>query len=342
MALLAVLLVPAVCATEVWTPQSGQAQLEDVPPDSPQGRFAHACALVASGQYGDGINMLRQLLENHPDADFAVRARYTIGLAQYGSGYYWDAFDHLKKFREDHPDSDLADDARELQMRCARETAAEDLDDGLALLEKLKSGTDDREFAARCQKIKGDLYFDARSYLFAKDEYNVLVRQFPESDWVPYCFYRMAVCELRLGEWLRRGTEHIEQARTTLDHFLQIYADHPLADKAREAYEKARLLESQWNAKFARFYLGQDKPSAAAVYMQYLIENFPHTEEGKWAAKELKRIKDAGLLPPGMEYGEVPMGKTDEESNEDNQADADGGAEDTSKGEGPGEETSGK
>ncbi len=301
------LAAPQAVGTEVWTPDAGQADLEDVPPDSPQARFSHACGLVTAEQYAAGIQMLNALVEQHPGANFAPRAHYTVALARYGQEKYAAAFRKLQKFRSDYPDHELSADAVELQIKCLRRVAAGDLDDGLELLDEMMSDAKTQKRAARYQKLRGDLYFEAKSYLFASDAYDRLVQDFPESTWVPYAFYRMALCQLKLGEWLGRGPEHIVNARRTLEHFMEVYQDHRLAEKARAKLQKARSLEAGWNAKLARFYLDDNKPTAAAVYLKYILDNFPHTEQARWAEKQMKRIREAGRLPPGMKYGEEPL-----------------------------------
>lgn len=306
-ALALVLVASQAVGTEVWAPDAGQADLEDVPPDSPRGRFSHACGLVAAEQYAAGIQMLKALLEQHPGADFAPRAHYAIALAQYGQQKYTAAFRKLQEFRSNYPEHGLAADAMELQIKCLRRLAAQDVDDGLELLDEMMSDAETQKRAARYQKLRGDLYFEAQSYLFASDAYDRLVQDFPESKWVPYAFYRMALCQLKLGEWLGRGTEHIVNARRTLKHFTEVYKDHRLTDKVRAKLQKARSLEAQWNAKVARFYMDDSKPGSAAVYLQYILENFPHTDQAQWAEKQMKRIREAGRLPPGMKYGEEPL-----------------------------------
>jgi len=307
---------PRAFGTEVWTPETGSGDLEDVPPDSAQERFEHACGLVAAEQYSAGIQMLEDLVDQHPEADFVPRARYTIALARYGQEKHTTAYRRLQGFRSRYPDHELAESARQLQIKCLREVASRDVEDGLALLDEMVSEAQSSKRAGLYQKLRGDLYFEAKSYLFARDAYDRLVQDFPQSEWVPYAFHRMALCELRLGEWLGRGTEHIVKARRTLEHFLEVYSDHPLAEKARASLEEARALEAGWNAKHARYYLDQDKPGSAAVYLKYILDNFPHTDHAEWAGEELERIRQAGRLPPGMSPAEavLPAGQQEEDS----------------------------
>jgi len=287
-----------VFALEVWTPQSGEVELEELPRDTPEARFKHACALVAAGQSESAIPLLRALIEQHPGAEFAERARYTIGLALFSSGKYQEAFDELEGFLERYPDSGLEMDVRELQLEAARNEARSDLEGGLDMLDRLAAAARSDALAARYQKEKADLLLREGRYLWAKEEYFVLVDRYPRSALVPYCFLKVAECDLQLGRWLARGDEYLKKARRTLEEFVAVYREHELKEEAERKLSDAIVLEAEQNKRIALFYIERKKrPVAAVNYLFYIMGEFPGTEQARWAAETLEGILQVERTP---------------------------------------------
>jgi len=298
----------AAFSAEAWTPLAGEVGADDLPRQTQDARFKHACALVATGQYDNGIALLRSLIEERPGAEFAERARYMIGLALFSSGRYSRAFTELEGFLKLYPGTDLTKEARELQLRAALEIGKKNLHKGLALLDRLMELAPSDEFAARCQKQKADLALLAERYMLAKDAYQALVDQYPGSDWVPYCFRKMAECDLKLGLWLARGEEYFRRARKMLRDFVKRYRDYAPIEEVRRELARAEALEAEVNKRIAIFYIECEKrPTAAVNYLSYIRREFPHTDQAAWAAQALEDVLNSRKTPLVGRLKPVPL-----------------------------------
>jgi len=302
-------------AADTWTPQAGDVNLEETPRNTPQARFKHACGLVTAGQAGSALEILEELIEKHPDADFTGRARYVRGLAAYRYGEPWDAFEYLEDFLQQHPDSSWAQEARNLQLQAARTVGEDDMDDGVTLLDRLvKQGGPD-VFIARCRKEKAELLYRNKRYLRAKDAYLAVVDYHPQSRWVPDSYLRVGQCELQLGLWLRLGLQHIERGRKTLAHLVELYGEEEATQEAKEALERARRAEAREIERIARFYIeDKHRPEAALPYLRYLMDEFPETKPAGWAAKQVKDIRNTLSSPPRDSFHKVSLSKSSKKS----------------------------
>ena len=323
LALLAAAVAGRTCgAVEVWMPETGEVNLDEVPRDSLEARFRHAAALIGAGDPMSGVLLLREFIAENPDAQWVEQARYMIAFGLFTDGRYKKAFREWGEFRARYPESEREDDAREMQLKAAILRAKEDLDDGLALFDELIADAQSREsaapsreaaahwreFAVRCQKEKADEFMRAEDYLLAREEYAVVLEYDPDSAWAPYCWYKVAECELELNMWLRRGTEHLRRAGMAFRDFIAFYPEHELADKAREKLLQVDAEQAARYKVIAEYYLGPARrPTASLPYLQYLRTELPDTDEAKWAAEKMEEILADPSIPVKDRYRRLEL-----------------------------------
>ena len=298
--LLAAAGTPRAVALEVWTPQSGEVDLEELPRDAPEARFRHACALVAAGQGKSALPLLRRLLEENPNAEFAESARYTTGMALLSAGEYQEAFDEMDAFLAHYPDSSFAVDARDLQLEAAGNQIGSDVEAGVALFDRLAAAAPAEAVGARAryQKEKADALLRHGRYLWAKAEYTALRDLSPGNELVMYSFVKEAECDLQLSQWLGRGDEYLKRARRTLSDFVAVYPEHELTEEAKEKLAQTQALEAEHNKGIALFYIKcKKRPGAARNYLLYIMHEFPETEDARWAERTLEEILKAEGTP---------------------------------------------
>jgi outer membrane protein assembly factor BamD (BamD/ComL family) len=220
----ALAIAPSGWAIDVWTPETGEVQLEELPRQSVEARRQHALALIGAGQWAGGVAELRELMAAEPNAEWVPEARFAIARGLLAGGRGAEAFDELENFLTQHPDSPLAVRVRPLQFSAAREEATADVGSGAELYERLMdiaADADDPAMGALAQKEMADAFFDARWYLDAEDQYLAFISFFPSSEWVPYCWYRVAECEWEMSQWLDLGLEHSQVAEQSFRDFAE-------------------------------------------------------------------------------------------------------------------------
>jgi len=320
--MLAVVVAGPVRGMEVWMPETGEVELEEMPRDTLEGRRRHAYALVGAGQWAGGIRELRVLLRENPEAPWIGEARLILARALLGAGKRGKAFDELAELQKEQPDTPLALEAWSLQRAAARQESAEDLGSGLDLYDRLIEAAPDELEAADLMRARGDVAFDAGRYLIAQDEYMALVSFYPRSEWVPYCWYRIAECEWEMATWLGLGLEGVVASERSFEDFANTYPRHEKAGNARKLAAEAHDARAKRNAEIVRFYIrGEKKPWAAVNYLEYLRDEFPDTPQAEWAEDKLEKVREQLRAPtpgrvrplalPGVQQAGAPTAEED-------------------------------
>lgn len=288
-----------VLAVEVWTPETGEVELERLPRDTAQLRRQHALALIGAGQWVGGVAELRELMAADPDGQWVTEAQFAMARGLVACGQFGTAFDELERLRIEQQGTPLAQQARTLQFTAADLQAAQEVDAALKLYDRLIDTASSAEEAAYAQKQKADAAFSAGRYLAAKDEYMALATLYPYSRWVPYCMFRMAECEWEIARWLRLGLEGVQRAEWLFVEFVETYPAHAYTGDAKEKLTAARSIRADMYREIARFYIETRKrPWAAVNYLSYIRQEFADMPEAeKWATEELARIRREAPVP---------------------------------------------
>ena len=283
---------------EMWMPETGEVRLEDLPRESVEARRLHALALIGAGQWSGGVEVLRLLLEAEPNAPWAPEGRFAIARGLLASGRARQAFDEFGRLGEEFPESPYAAHVREYQRTAARAQAVHDPDGASALYDLLIDTTEDADVQAVLQRDKADAFFRARRYLDAEACYLELIMRFPRSEWSAYAWYRSADCEWQMANWLGLGLERMESAEQQFEDFADAYPTDARADDALERVAEVRAARATFSWEIARFYVdAEKKPWAAITYLERIVREFPDAPEAEWAAAELGKIR-AGLKAP--------------------------------------------
>ncbi|MHC4480457.1 MAG: outer membrane protein assembly factor BamD [Planctomycetota bacterium] len=284
--------VPGSLAMEIWTPETGEVDLEEQPRDSDQARRRHALALMGAGQWAGGLAQLRALIAAEPDAEWVPGARFAIARALLAAGRPREAFDECRELGASYADAPFAGRARGLQFTAARLAAGEDPFAAEGLYDWLRDTASTQQEAARAQKAKADAFFRERLYLEAEFHYRVFIEDFPRSEWVSYCSFRIAECKWETARWLRLGLEDLGVAERDFRYFVRRYPGDPLTEEAEQKAADARRDRAALNWDIARFYIEDaGRPWAAVSYLEALAEEFPGTSEAEQAEQELARIR---------------------------------------------------
>ncbi|KPK65032.1 MAG: hypothetical protein AMK73_04185 [Planctomycetes bacterium SM23_32] len=306
--LLAGLLAPAVFGIEVWMPETGEVDLDEVSTASVEARREHAMALIGAGQWAGGVVELRLLIAEHPAAEWVPETRFVIARGLLACGRAKEAFEELELLRVGYPHSEFAPRVRPLQFTAARLEAERDVEASMELHERLMDTAPDRQEAAEAQKAKADVLFEAQRFLDAEAEYLAFISLFPGSEHGSYCWYRAAECEWRLATWLGLGLERVELAERHFRDFMDRYPGDAYVSAAREKVEQARRERAALNWQIACYYIDVErKPWAAVSYLEDLRRQFPDTPEAEWAERELAHIHRNAPAPWRGEVREMDL-----------------------------------
>lgn len=142
-------------------------------------------------------------------------------------------------------------------------------------------GTD---LGQEAQYLLAESYYNNRRYLLAASEYERYASFYPRSERRELVDYKAAVCYYNLSPRFKLDQSYTQQA---IERFRLFNSRYPNSDRVAEVSDyidelRNKLARKQYEA--AEFYMRTDRYSAAIVYHDLVIDNYP---ESDWAEQAL-------------------------------------------------------
>lgn len=142
-------------------------------------------------------------------------------------------------------------------------------------------GTD---LGQEAQYLLAESYYNNRRYLLAASEYERYASFYPRSERRELVDYKEALCYYNLSPRFKLDQSYTQQA---IERFRLFNSRYPNSDRVAEVSDyidelRNKLARKQYEA--AEFYMRTDRYSAAIVYHDLVIDNYP---ESDWAEQAL-------------------------------------------------------
>ena len=284
----------------IWSPKTGKwiNPKNEVKPD-PKEQLAFAGAMYDSKDYAGAIIEFKKLIKHYPKSYEASEAQFFIGACHEKSGKLYEAYQAYQKVLDKYPFTKRTDEIIQNEFNIAEKfmdikksalgAAFTGENPAVEIYQKVIDNSKYSKLAPQAQYKLG-LYMQKLSrYQEAQDEYEKLISEYPESEWVEPAKYQLAICLSKVSSKIGYDQKPSEEARQKFEEFV---IDHPAANITKEAEEQISRIkdnEAKGNFKIAQFYEKQKSFSSAKLYYQDIIDNYPRTE---WAAKALERLKE--------------------------------------------------
>lgn len=134
------------------------------------------------------------------------------------------------------------------------------------------------DYAAHSLYCKGYMLWLRGEYQDSVDSFQTLIRRFPKHELAPECYLAINRVYLEQCEWEFQNPDLLQLAEINCKRFKQ---DYPRDERCITAYEDFQLLKETYATglyKTGKFYEKQCEPSAAAIYYQSAIKQFPDTQ----------------------------------------------------------------
>ncbi len=119
-----------------------------------------------------------------------------------------------------------------------------------------------------------DSYFHRKMYIDAIVEFEEYVSMYPTSPKVPEAIYKLAVSYLKIAPSEERDLTYVRTAEKKAMELINDYPDSKYAELAKEILKKARTKEAKHFIKVADLYEHLKKYYSAAVYYNYVYDEF--------------------------------------------------------------------
>ncbi|HOX37549.1 MAG TPA: outer membrane protein assembly factor BamD [Candidatus Brocadiia bacterium] len=281
---------PPANAATVWTWETGEVNLDELPRQTPERRLRHAQAMIIAGQCTSAIRELELLIKEKPGEEIIEDARFEIAHALHLRGSYKAAFEAFTEFLDKYRGSRREVEAIREQFEICRDAARNSPGTGIDLYEMLLTAPYVGDYADDCQKGIGDCYFDKKDFEGAWDAYTLVVENYERSIWISYCLFRIPLSRYMAGTRLENDKSLMLKARAGFEEYLTRYPSGAYADEARQHMDELKAWFAQHYIHTARFYFKMGQAVGVARVCKRVISDLPDSPEAVEARQMLDRL----------------------------------------------------
>ncbi len=286
----------------MWTPETNKwVNPKYSVKETPQEQLDYGKEFFDAKDYKQALQEYRKLIKHYPRSHQAPTAQFNIGLCFESLDKLYEAFTEYQVVIDKYPFSDLS-----------KEIVKKQYDIGVQFLEGKKErgkfvtvvlGSNHNVIEVFDMVIKNDpygkyassaqykigLFFKGRQlYQEARDAFEQVINDYPDSEWVKPAKYQIALADANRSSDAQYDQRVTQAAVQEFEDFLEDNPDAELSEKAQEQIQGLNEKEAENNFVVAVFYEKQKKYNAAKVYYNTVINDFSNT---KWAAKALENLR---------------------------------------------------
>lgn len=134
------------------------------------------------------------------------------------------------------------------------------------------------QYADDAQFYQGELSYKKGEYILAAFNYNRLRKQYPSSMYVKDALYKTAMSYYKLSPSYDRDQEYTNKAIETLQEFQYLYPKDELFGDVSNKIQELRNKLAYRDLFTAQLYSKLDNPRSALIYYESVINNFSDTD----------------------------------------------------------------
>ncbi len=287
----------------IWTPETNKwVNPKYSVKETPIEQLQVGMDLYQAKEYEEAIREFKKLIKHYPLAKEAPEAQYYIARSLEDQGKVFDAFQSYQIVIDKYPFSERSAEVVQRQY-----------DIGVNLLEgQNKRGKWSQAFLgtdynvidvfkaviknapygplAPLAQYKIALYLQEKQlYQEARDEFEKVINDYPESEWAKAAQYQIAMTDTRRAPEAQYEQETTKAAVEEFKEFVTSYPDAELSSQAKDQIHGLLEKEAENNFVIARFYEKQKNYKSAKIYYEIIVNDYA---DSSLAAKALEKIRE--------------------------------------------------
>ncbi len=286
----------------IWTPETNRwtNPKYDVK-DDPEEQLTFAKGFSAAKDYKKAVQEFEKLIRHYPKSREAAEAQYLIGRCYEDQIRPYEAFKSYQKVVDKYPFSDRFTEIVERQFKIGERLLNGEGKSGKFVSTLLGSDYDVIEtfrtviknapygqYAAPAQYQIGLYLSEKGLFQEARDEFEKVVNDYPNSDWVKAAKYQIALVDAKRSTEAQYDQKVTKTAVEEFKEFVKIYPDAELSEKAQAQINDLREKEAENHFLIAKYYEKTKKYKAAKLYYETVMKDYQNTS---WAAKASERLR---------------------------------------------------
>ena len=242
-------------------------------------------ALTDQGIWDDAADALILYLEDFPDTEDDKNARFLLIRALLEDDNPFEASEAIRTFIATYPISEFNDRVEEVTFRLAIDYLEGEHDffifgkqtDGERLLRDLVLNFPNGRFADTAHWRLGNYHYDEGNYIEAEASYGAIVEKLSESPWASRAQFNRGLCRLIQVKGPMYDQLNMEAAEEDFREYLRRFPEGDKRAQAEAHIKNLINLMAEKQVSIARWYLGQDKPLAARLFLVRTVSRYGET-----------------------------------------------------------------
>jgi outer membrane assembly lipoprotein YfiO len=289
--------------THVYDPDLGWYKASEITRGSVTDAFRRARNLFEAGKYAEARDSFEKIHTTFKKNTLALKSFFYYAECLFHLKNYYAAHKAYRKILDMAPTFGRIKDVAEREYEIAR-ILLDGVDPEFArdILADLLRGYPYESFSDDAYYWVAVSYHREGEYEDAVDTYNEILAKYPRSNWAEVAAFNIGRCCLARYKGMDYDPGPLIRAKNNLKRFIELFGSSGHVPEARKLIAKIDVELAGKELKTALFYLREDKPESARIYLDSILRNYPGTPAAKTAEQELKRInekKDKDRNTPG-------------------------------------------
>ncbi len=272
----------------VWNKETGWMESPSTAITTLEQRYKYALSLLVEQKYVNAVKEFESIIKIEPTSEYAEVSQINIGWAYFLNGDYKRALKAYEKVLQKHPGTKRTKEIleKEYQVGVAQMDTNEEA--AIAVFEKIIEKHPLGPVAPDAQVKIADAYFKLGQYEEALDAYEKFLENYPKNEWIPYVQYQIPLTKVRHEKLQERNYGLLVSAREGFEEYLISNPQGVHVGDAKRMIEEIRAIEAEREFNIGDFYLRVKRPASAAMYFEFVINDFPGTI---WAERASERLE---------------------------------------------------
>jgi len=286
----------------MWTPETNKwVNPKFAVKETPRLQLEFAQKFTKTKDYKKAIAEFNKLIANYPRSKEAPEAQYYIALCLEEQDKLYEAFKAYQKVVEKYPFSERSGDIVEQQFKIGEkflegggkkntfvQTVVGGEYDVVDVFRTVIKNAPYGPHAAAAQ-YKIGLYLQGKQlYQEARDEFEKVTNDYPQSDWAKAAQYQIALVDASRSSAHQYDQKITQVAEEEFKELVKTNPDVELSQKAQKEIQQLREKEAHNNFIIAHFYEKQKNYKSAKIYYAAVVDKYKNTS---WAVKALEKIR---------------------------------------------------
>ncbi len=292
----------------VWTPETGKWENPRFSvKDTPKAQLDYAVGFYNDKKYEEAIQEFKKLIKHYPRSYEAPEAQYYIGKTLQDQHKPLEAFKEYQQVIDKYPFSERSAEIVKIQYQIGLDylegrsdkkgllggiVAMANEDQIVDIFRTVIKNAPYGEFAAPAQYKIGLFLMEKKLYVEARDEFEKVINDYPQSEWVKAAKYQIALTDAKRSTTPEYDQKVTGAAVSEFKDFVTANPDAELSEKAKSQIQQLREKEAENNFLVAKFYEKQKNYTAAKIYYKLIIDDYANT---KWSSKALEKYRAMGM-----------------------------------------------